>query len=34
MCTRALQLRNAMKLIPDGATVELRGETGELRMIE
>jgi predicted aconitase with swiveling domain len=29
----ALQ-RNAMKLIPDGATVELRGETGEMRVIE
>jgi pyruvate,water dikinase len=30
----ALQLRDAMKIIPDGAIIEIRGETGEVSIIE
>jgi phosphoenolpyruvate synthase/pyruvate phosphate dikinase len=29
----ALQLRSALKLVPDGAKVEIRGETGEVRLV-
>jgi len=30
----AVQLRNAMQIIPDGATIRLRGETGEIERVE
>jgi len=30
----AVQLRNAMQIIPDGATVHIKGETGELVVVE
>lgn len=30
----AVQLRSAMQIIPDGATVRLRGETGEIELVK